>query len=58
MAEIAMNKAPGFDNDALTKGGLGEIHVQSNIVINAVISALNKQVRQKPCWGNHYWAKE
>lgn len=31
-----LQKAPGFDNDALTKGGLGEIHVQSNIVSNEI----------------------
>jgi len=29
-----LQKAPGFDGDALTKGGLGEIHVQSNLTSN------------------------
>lgn len=31
-------KAPGFDGDALTKGGLGEIHVQSNLSSNEMNS--------------------
>lgn len=33
-----LNKAPGFDGDALTKGGLGEIHVQSNLSSNEMNS--------------------
>lgn len=33
-----LQMAPGFDSDALTKGGLGEIHVQSNLAINEMKS--------------------